>query len=40
MKKESILAALTVQCPFPEVFKDTELPEGSSIPVKTEGMPQ
>ena len=33
MKKESILSALTVQCPFPEVFEDTELPEGSSIPV-------
>ena len=33
MKQNKTLSALVTQCPFPEVFEDTELHEGSSIPV-------
>lgn len=33
MKQNKILSALVTQCPFPEVFEDTELHEGYSIPI-------
>lgn len=33
MDYKNILSALSTQCHFAEAFKDTELPEGSSIPV-------
>lgn len=33
MEQNKILSALVTQCPFPEVFEDTEMLEGSSFPV-------